>query len=131
MRKRLWSSVLGTALVSAGLVIVATPAYANTCASATDMGTSGAAEMGTQTKNGTVGLFTPEQWWQHSTNLNNRAVTVSPLDGADELEVYKSDCSTLVCSAPSSNPTCTVPTTGLSRSGSSTTRSGGTRRTTR
>jgi len=116
MKSRLLTSFVGTVVIAAGgLVIVATPAYANTCGTATPMGTAGAAEMGTQTKNGTVGLFTPEQWWEHSTNLANRTVTVSPLDGADKLEVYQANCSTLICTAnaPGTPGSCTVPSTGL------------------
>lgn len=116
--RKLLTSFVGATVAAGALVITATPAFASTCATATPMGTAGATEMGTQTRAGTVGIGTTEQWWEHSTNLANRTVTVSHIDGASTLSVYQPNCTslTLICSASASVSTsgvCTIPATGL------------------
>lgn len=115
--RKLVHAALGTIVAAAAVVATAPQALANTCATAYPLGTAGAAEMGTQTRVGAVGTYWPEEWWEHSTQISGRLVSLTALDGAAKLEVYDASCPVLpVCfgSASSTIPaTCTIPQTGL------------------
>jgi len=97
------------------MVVVASPAYANACTTATLMGSP--PEMGTVTRNGSVSGLPGDtvEWWEHSTAMANRAVTVTaPFGGAVNVSVYDASCTAVALCGPVSSPGgCTFPTSSL------------------